>query len=280
MRLRSVTAGRKVTQTSGIAHVRNGRRMSLANSGFIFWLWFALACTAHAQLFVPDTPIERDGRPAVPLPTPGVDVATPSQSSAVHTTESLCPMIQSAAADNGLPVEFFARLIWQESRLMPHAVGPLTRSGGRAQGIAQFMPSTAAERLLLDPFDPVQALPKSAEFLRQLRAQFGNLGLAAAAYNAGPQRVQDWLAKKRTLPSETRAYVRTVTGRPADEWTRPEANLWGGNEDAAHRVTYGNVCAPAVLQQLFCELSLAHSSNMDVAISKFAFAFVAAKSRV
>jgi hypothetical protein len=135
-------------------------------------------------------------------------------------------MIQSAAADNGLPVEFFARLIWQESRLMPHAVGPLTRSGGRAQGIAQFMPSTAAERLLLDPFDPVQALPKSAEFLRQLRAQFGNLGLAAAAYNAGPQRVQDWLAKKRTLPSETRAYVRTVTGRPADEWTRPEANVW------------------------------------------------------
>lgn len=226
MWLRSVTAGRKLTQRSRIAHVRNGRRISLANSGFIFSLWFALACTAHAQLFVPDTPIERDGRPAVPLPTPGVDVATPSQSSALHTTELLCPMIQSAAADNGLPVEFFARLIWQESRLMPHAVGPLTRSGGRAQGIAQFMPSTAAERLLLDPFDPVQALPKSAEFLRQLRAQFGNLGLAAAAYNAGPQRVQDWLAKKRTLPSETRAYVRTVTGRPADEWTRPEANVW------------------------------------------------------
>ena len=45
------------------------------------------------------------------------------------------------------------------------------------------------------------ALPKSAEFLRELRAQFGNLGLAAAAYNAGPQRVQDWLRGKRTLPS-------------------------------------------------------------------------------
>jgi len=253
--------------------------MSLANSGFIFWLWFALACTAHAQLFVPDTPIERDGRPAVPLPTPGVDVATPSQSSAVHTTESLCPMIQSAAADNGLPVEFFARLIWQESRLMPHAVGPLTRSGGRAQGIAQFMPSTAAERLLLDPFDPVQALPKSAEFLRQLRAQFGNLGLAAAAYNAGPQRVQDWLAKKRTLPSETRAYVRTVTGRPADEWTRPEANLWGAMKTRRTALPT-EMFARQQCCSKFCELSLAHSSNMDVAISKFAFAFVAAKSRV
>jgi hypothetical protein len=67
------------------------------------------------------------------------------------------------------------------------------------------MPATAADRLLLDAFDPAQALPKSAEFLRELRAQFGNLGLAAAAYNAGPQRVQDWLAGKRRLPSETLA---------------------------------------------------------------------------
>jgi soluble lytic murein transglycosylase-like protein len=43
-----------------------------------------------------------------------------------------------------LPVEFFARLIWQESRLRPDAIGPVTRSGKRAQGIAQFMPATAA----------------------------------------------------------------------------------------------------------------------------------------
>jgi len=80
---------------------------------------------------------------------------------------------------------------------------------------------TAAERRLWDPFDPVQALPKSAEFLRELRAQFGNLGLAAAAYNAGPQRIRDWLAGKRTLPSETEAYVRKITGHAAQEWARP-----------------------------------------------------------
>jgi Transglycosylase SLT domain/SPOR domain len=85
-----------------------------------------------------------------------------------------------------------------------------------------IMPVTAAERLLHDPFDPVQALPKSAEFLRELRAQFGNLGLAAAAYNAGPQRVRDWLAGKRTLPSGTQTYVRNVTGRSAQEWARPD----------------------------------------------------------
>jgi soluble lytic murein transglycosylase-like protein len=50
--------------------------------------------------------------------------------------------------------------------------------------------------------------PKSAAFLRRLHGELGNLGLAAAAYNAGPQRVRDWLAGKRTLPLETEAYVR------------------------------------------------------------------------
>lgn len=88
------------------------------------------------------------------------------------------------------------------------------------------MPSTAVERSLLDPFDPTRALPKSAEFLRELRVQFGNLGLAAAAYNAGPQRVEDWLAGKRTLPSETLAYVRAVTGHPAEDWKRQSASDW------------------------------------------------------
>jgi hypothetical protein len=126
--------------------------------------------------------------------------------------------VESAAQAHGLPFEFFARLIWQESRFKPNAVGPLTRSGRRAQGIAQFMPGTASERGLIDPFDPVAALPKSAEFLEELHAQFGNLGLAAAGYNAGPRRVHDWLAGRGSLPSETRNYVNAITGRSADEW--------------------------------------------------------------
>ena len=132
--------------------------------------------------------------------------------------QSVCLMIESAARAHNLPLEFFARVIWQESRFQPNVVGPRTRSGDRAQGIAQFMPRTAAERGLLDPFDPVQALPKSAEFLRELADQFGNLGLAAAAYNAGPQRVRDWMAGARTLPAETRNYVYAITGISADEW--------------------------------------------------------------
>src|SRR5215472_350878 len=134
------------------------------------------------------------------------------------SSESICLMIEAAARSHGLPVDFFARIIWQESRFQPDAVGPVTRSGERAQGIAQFMPGTAAERRLLDPFNPVEALPKSAEFLAELRRQFGNLGLAAAAYNAGPQRLRDFLSGARTLPAQTRNYVLAVTGRPVEDW--------------------------------------------------------------
>jgi hypothetical protein len=137
-----------------------------------------------------------------------------------ETTTSICLMAEAAANANGLPFEFFARLIWQESRFRPDAIGPMTRSGERARGIAQFMPRTASERGLLDPHDPVQALSKSAEFLRELLKEFGNLGLAAAAYNAGPRRVRDWLEGRGGLPSETQRYVETITGHAAEEWAK------------------------------------------------------------
>src|SRR5260221_4747660 len=140
------------------------------------------------------------------------------------TREAMCLMIESAARANDLPLEFFARVIWQESRFQSDAVGPLTRSGEHAQGIAQFMPGTASERRLLDPFDPVQALPKSAEFLHELREQFGNLGLAAAAYNAGPRRVQEWLAGSGYMPQETRNYVIAITGASVDDWASAAKN--------------------------------------------------------
>jgi hypothetical protein len=133
----------------------------------------------------------------------------------------ICLLIESAARANGLPVDFFARLIWQESHFQSDVIGPLTRTGQRAQGIAQFMPGTAAERSLFEPMNPVAALPKSGEFLAELRQQFGNLGLAAAAYNAGPQRVRDFLAGSHDLPTETRNYVLAITGRPIEDWVHP-----------------------------------------------------------
>lgn len=132
--------------------------------------------------------------------------------------QSLCLMLESAADANRLPLGFLVRIIWRESGFDPNAVGPKTRSGARAEGIAQFMPDTADARGLADPYDPVQALPKAAAYLASLRDEFGNLGLAAAAYNAGPARVHGWLDGARTMPAETRAYVRAVTSREVDDW--------------------------------------------------------------
>ena len=185
-----------------------------------------LLCATVMALAWPDAPaIAQDVSAAADLRVvhPSVEeLALPDSVSKdigdADTREAMCLMVESAAKSNSLPVEFFARVIWQESRFQSDAVGPMTRRGQRAQGIAQFMPGTASERRLLDPFDPVQALPKSAEFLNELRNQFGNLGLAAAAYNAGPRRVQDWLAGSGGMPQETRNYVVAITGTTIDDW--------------------------------------------------------------
>jgi hypothetical protein len=132
----------------------------------------------------------------------------------------VCPIMQQQAEARNLPPMAFVRLIWKESRFNPNAVSPKG-----AQGIAQFMPGTADERGLYDPFEPKQAIIHSASLLADLRREFGNFGLAAAAYNAGPERVRSWLGGSGGLPYETRDYVQFITGRAAEEWKEPETEL-------------------------------------------------------
>jgi hypothetical protein len=176
-------------------------------------------------------------RTTIPNATAIPNTADPERPASPATVASLCLLMEAAAQAHGLPLEFFARLIWQESRFNPGLIGPTTRNGQRAQGIAQFMPGTAKARGVLDPFDPVAALPKSAEFLHELRAQFGNLGLAAAAYNAGPKRVRDWLAGRSSLPGQTRNYVSAITGRNADDWAASTKHRDEGQELAPDKRT-------------------------------------------
>jgi hypothetical protein len=141
----------------------------------------------------------------------------PARAEARPSVDDICRTLAQAATDNELPEEFFTRLIWQESRFDPAAVSP-----AGAQGIAQFMPQTAAMRGLANAFEPLEALRESASYLRELRTTFrGNLGLAAAAYNAGPGQVEAWLAGRRRLPFETQAYVRIITGYAAEAWASP-----------------------------------------------------------
>jgi hypothetical protein len=127
--------------------------------------------------------------------------------------QAVCRTIERSAQAAHLPVEFLTRVIWRESSFR---AGVVSRAG--AEGIAQFMPTTAQARGLADPFDPEQAIPKAARLLADLRQRFGNLGTAAAAYNAGEGRVGNWLRGQGGLPAETRAYVRSVTHRSAEEW--------------------------------------------------------------
>jgi hypothetical protein len=115
------------------------------------------------------------------------------------TKADICDTLAAAALVHDLPVGFFVRLIQQESGFDPGAV-------------------SSEEWGLDDPFDPHQALPASARFLRSLYRQFGNWGLAAAAYNGGMGRIQKWIDKRGKLPEETRKYVLTITGHDAEKW--------------------------------------------------------------
>lgn len=132
--------------------------------------------------------------------------------------QTVCEIIFREARRRALPESFFARLIWKESAFDPKAVSPKG-----AKGIAQFMPATAKARGLADPFKPAQALPASAHLLSELNETFGNLGLAAAAYNAGEDRVRTWLDGRAGLPAETLDYVFSITGRPARDWAQAHA---------------------------------------------------------
>lgn len=148
------------------------------------------------------------------LAAAGMAEADPPKPSKERLIGRVCELIEFHAARVGLPEAFFARLIWKESRFDPNAVSPVG-----AEGIAQFMPGTAKMRGLANPFDIEQALAASASYLGELKTGFGNLGLAAAAYNAGENRVSRWLKSGGFLPLETENYVLDIMGEPADSFT-------------------------------------------------------------
>jgi len=191
-------------------------------------------CLAAAQTSAePQAKIDTSDQVKPVAPLSSVDGERPRDANAT------CMEIRAAARTYQLPHPFLSRLIWQESRFNPKAVSP-----AGAIGIAQFMPGTAQWRGLSDPFDPRQAIQHSARWLGELRQQFGNLGLAAAAYNAGPTRVQDWLDNRRPLPAETRAYVRSITGRYPEDW------LGTANENDEILMASPRDCQPGALQKI------------------------------
>lgn len=198
-------------------------------------VWLAAAAALLAAALSPLAPVhaEPQGEPAGAASenSPGSAATETQARDSRPSVDEICRTLAQAAADNDLPEEFFTRLIWQESRFDPAAVSP-----AGAQGIAQFMPQTAAKRGLINAFEPLQALHESASYLRELRETFrGNLGLAAAAYNAGPGQVEAWLAGRRRLPGETLAYVLIITGHTAYTWASQPPQLQSASAPAGAR---------------------------------------------
>ncbi|MFT4012064.1 MAG: lytic transglycosylase domain-containing protein [Paracoccus sp. (in: a-proteobacteria)] len=125
----------------------------------------------------------------------------------------VCHAIERAATWNGLDPHFFARLLWKESLFEPNAISPVG-----AMGIAQFMPGTADLVGLDDPFNPAKAIVVSARYLKTLADGFGNVGLAAVAYNGGEGRAARFVSQGGSLPWETQDYVQAITGLTAWNW--------------------------------------------------------------
>jgi len=177
---------------------------SLAAAAMWLLLWMPPASLAIAATTVSSYCFDReldDGRP---------------RRSCIHLqsyTQDVCSVIARDAEAAHLPVAYFARLVWQESHFDANAV---SRAG--AEGIAQFMPETGRLQGLGNPYNPAEALWRSAQYLDALRDRFGNLGLAAIAYNGGENRAARFIAGTGYLAVETLDYVEIVTGISAADW--------------------------------------------------------------
>ncbi|PQM26723.1 lytic transglycosylase domain-containing protein [Sphingopyxis lindanitolerans] len=143
-------------------------------------------------------------------------VATPAYADPVAQWQ---PHIAEASARFGIPAGWIERVIRAESGGRTMLAGrPITSRAG-AMGLMQLMPGTWADlrvRLGLgtDPHDPGDNIIAGTAYLRMMYDRFGYPGMFAA-YNAGPGRYAAYLAGRSRLPSETTAYLQTVTGTAA-----------------------------------------------------------------
>jgi soluble lytic murein transglycosylase-like protein len=117
---------------------------------------------------------------------------------------ALNPLIEGAAKSDGLQADLLRAVMRQESQFYPCAV-----SETGAQGLMQLIPSTVEEFGVRDPFDPKQSVEAGSKYLKQLLDKYkGSLGMALAAYNAGPSAVD--AAKGIPDVPETKNYVQAI----------------------------------------------------------------------
>jgi soluble lytic murein transglycosylase-like protein len=149
--------------------------------------------------------------PSSSLGSAATSVAAPASSTATAggAASAYVPLIEQAAARNGVDPAVLYGLIEQESGFDPSA----TSSAG-ALGLTQLMPGTASSLGVSEPLNPAQSIEGGARYLGQMLRQFGgNTADALAAYNAGPGAVQQY-GGVPPYP-ETQQYVSKVLANAA-----------------------------------------------------------------
>ena len=142
----------------------------------------------------------------IAAPFTGVALAQNASAARLRSNHTIADYIAEAARRFGVPIAWIRAVMDAESAGDVHAV---SRNG--AMGLMQIMPDTWSELrarygLGRDPFDPRDNILAGAAYLREMHDRYGSPGFLAA-YNAGPERYDEYLAGVRALPAETRAYV-------------------------------------------------------------------------
>lgn len=196
-------------------------------------------------------------------PVTGAALAQSVPDARAPSSHTIADYIAEAAWRFGVPIAWIRAVMDAESAGDVHAV---SRKG--AMGLMQIMPDTWSELRMRyglgrDPFDPRDNILAGAAYLREMHDRYGSPGFLAA-YNAGPQRYDEYLAGVRALPAETRAYVTTlaplVGGEPFESvtaiapdplaWTRSPLFVVHANDGAnagpsqEQPVPSGNATAP------------------------------------
>ena len=124
------------------------------------------------------------------------------------------PYIHDASSRFSVPQRWIRAVMHQESGGHEYLNGQPITSGAGAMGLMQLMPATYADLqaqygLGSDPFEPHDNILAGTAYIRQMYQKYGAPAFLAA-YNAGPQRLEDYLYKGRTLPNETVDYVASI----------------------------------------------------------------------
>ena len=167
------------------------------------------------------------------------------------------PYIREASGRFDMPETWIRSLMRQESGGNLYRNGRLITSSAGAMGLMQVMPGTyrelrARHNLGADPFEPRDNILAGVAYMREMYDMYGAPGFLAA-YNAGPNRLDDYLANQRGLPDETRKYVASIgpSLRHATPRVRSPAEQFAMNQLPLHippgpRYGYGSAPPPSI----------------------------------